>query len=136
MTDTTRFNVEMHSDLPIMMTRFEETFVFLEDAMAYTIAVKQCLDAQESPVFYLFDLTQWNRMSFEELMQAAAQAARGKESNFHHPMNRFTLIISSDKLVSMSAEGMTNSEAYGNAKIKVFNSMEAAMAYARAQLVN
>mgnify|MGYP000188355867 CR=1 FL=1 len=128
-----RFTVEMHDTLPVMMTKFNPDFVFEEDAMAYTIAAKKCLDSQETPVFYVFDLTMWNVMSFDEIMRAAAQAARGKDSNFHHPMNRATLIVTVDKLVGKSAEGLTGA-AYGNANIKVFQSVEAALAHVRANL--
>ena len=128
MTSPSTFNIEMHPTLPVMMTRFEENFVFTQNALDYTKTVKEVLDSLESPVYYLFDLTRWNRMSFNDLMQAAAQAARGKETNFHHPMNRYTLLVTHDTLVSNSAQGMT-SETYGNAKIKVFNSVADAIAF-------
>lgn len=133
MSQSPPYVVEMHPKLPIMMTRFEAHFVFENDARAYTLEARQTLDAQATPVFYLFDLTRWHIMSFGELMQAAAQAARGSNSNFHHPMNRYTLIVTHDPLVSMSAEGM-QSDAYGNAKIKVFSSIEDAIAFVKAEL--
>jgi len=131
MTSETPYVIEDHPTLPVMMTRFEEDFVFAENAVDYTVTVKKKLDSLSDPVYYLFDLTKWKVMSFAEMMQAAAQAARGKDSNFHHPMNRQTLIITQDTLVSKSAEGMQGA-AYDNANIKIFESVDEALDYVRA----
>jgi len=130
---TPSFTITMHNTLPIMMTRFNPSFEFAKDAMPYTVQTRQKLDAQSSPVFYLFDLSDWHNMSLDELMQAAAQAARGKDSNFHHPMNRGTLIITQEDIVAMSAEGL-HSAAYGNANVKVFNTVDDALNFAQSEL--
>ena len=133
MIDNEKYKVKMHDEFPIMMTAFEESFVFVEDAMGYSADVKAILDAQETPVFYLFDLTKWSIMSFDDLIKAAAQAARGKETNFHHPMNRCTLIVTNDISVTMSAQNMTGAT-YGNANIKIFNSVADAFNYAKSEI--
>ena len=127
------YSIEMHSDLPIMMTAFKSNFVFGEHALDYTKDVKAVLDAQESPVFYLFDLTTWNSMSLTDLFTAAAQAARGKGSNFHHPNNRGTVLVTTDASVSMAGQGL-QSDVYGNANVKVFGNMEDAMAHIHSEL--
>jgi hypothetical protein len=48
-------------------------------------------------------------------------------------MNRHTLIITHDQLVSMGAEGLTGA-AYDNAKIKVFHSVDEAIAFVNGEL--
>ncbi len=133
MANNKPYVIEMHPDLPIMMTKFEEDFVFMHDGLPYSADVKAFLDMQTSPIFYVFDLSAWHLMSFEEMMLAAAQAAKGKQSNFHHPMNRHTLIVTNNNLVSNSAEGM-KSPAYGEVKIKVFNSVDDALNFAKSEM--
>jgi len=133
MSDKKTYRIEAHPTLPIMMTKFEKNFVFMEHGLAYSADVKAFLDQQTSPVFYVFDLTEWHLMSFDEMMTAAAQAAKGKQTNFHHPMNRYTLIITDNPVVSMSAEGMTSS-AYDQAQIKVFGSVDEAINFAKSEL--
>jgi len=106
MTELPNFTIQMHEALPILMTHLNANFEFNKDGLSYTAQVRQALDLQENPVFYLFDLTHWRKMTLDDCILAAVRATCGRGNNFYHPMNRCTLIVTQEDVITMSCEGL------------------------------
>ena len=65
------------------------------------------------------------------LVLAANRGARGEKPNLHHPLNLGTLIIIKGTPFSrLAAKGM-NSNAFGNIKVRLFESREEALDHVR-----
>lgn len=122
------YTIEHHATLPAVIVTWHEDFEFVRDARAQSNAMREVLNSQDSPIYYVMDLTTWNKMPFNELMEATSMAARGKDANFHNANNIATLIVTKDPAVRISAEGL-RSDAFGNANVMVFSSIDDALAH-------
>ncbi|PJF45144.1 MAG: hypothetical protein CUN55_00415 [Phototrophicales bacterium] len=127
------YTIERLDDMPVALGVWHQDFDFMRDSRAYSADMRTLLDQQESPVFYVLDMSAYKTMSLEELIDASNLAARGKNANFHHPMVRQILLISTDKGVEISVQGL-RTEAFGNADTLVFPTREDALAYVAQQL--
>lgn len=126
------YTIEQRSTPPAIIATWHDDFDFMRDARPYSAEIRTLLNAQESPVFYIMDISTWQNMSFNEIIEATSIAARGKDANFHNPMNRGTLIITNKPAVAISANGL-KSDAFGNANVLVFSTLDDALAYANQQ---
>lgn len=123
------YTLEQHATLPAIIATWHDDFDFMRDAHAYSADMRDLLNSQDSPVFYVMDISVWKNMPFNDLIEATSLAARGKDANFHHPMNMGTLIITNDPAVTISANGL-KSDAFGNANVFVFSTLDDALAFA------
>lgn len=123
------YTIEKHDTLPVIQATWLPEFRIERDAPTHMAEVKALLDNQTEPVFYVLDLTAWNRMSFQELMEATSIA---KEGNFKHEKNRESLLVTQDITVEQAAKGM-DSPAFGNIKLRVFKTIADALGYVRGQ---
>ena len=114
--------------MPALIGTWHSDFVFEANGKEYAAAMHKQLNQQKSPVFYVLDLSHWDTMTFGELVAAANVGSRGKDPNFHHAMNRKTLIITTNTTVSAAAEGITD-EMFGAVNAQVFASLKDALAY-------
>ncbi len=126
------YTIEKHPTLPAVIVTWHADFEFARDGQAQSNAMRELLNQQESPIFYIMDISNWHNMPFNELMDATSMAARGKDANFHNPMNMGTLIITNDPAVKLSAQGL-RSDAFGNANVLVFSSLDDALNHAEEQ---
>src|SRR5690606_25660178 len=124
--------IEHHPTIPAVIVTWHEEFDFSQHGRPQSAEMREILNAQESPIFYIMDISVWHNMPFNDLIEATALAARGNDANFHHPMNMGTLIISTDPAVRISALG-TKSDAFGNANVMIFNNLDDALTYASEQ---
>ena len=127
------YDIKKLPNLPVILATWYDGFSFTEHGKQYVQKLHALLDAQNSPAFYVVDLSQPSSLGFEELLTAANSGARGLGASFHHAMNCGTLIVSSDPLVLSMAPGM-NSEIYGNVNMKIFDTLDEALAYVRRQM--
>lgn len=126
------YTVKRLEDLPVVLGQWHDDFDFMRDARAYSADMRTLLDQQETPVFYVLDMSRYSRMSLEELIDATNLAARSQGANFHHPITRQIVLVSTDKGVELSAKGMQTA-AFGGVNTIVFSTVEDAYAYVREQ---
>lgn len=124
------FDIKRLPDLPVLLGIWHEDFVFQDHVETYARAMHKQLNQQQTPVFYVLDLSHWDEMTVEELIAAAHISSSGNDPNFHHPMNRKSLLVTTDSTVKMAVEGL-NSEAFGRVDALIFSSVENALAYVR-----
>jgi hypothetical protein len=60
-------------------------------------------------------------------------ATRGSRPAFHHPNVIETVVVTRDAALRMAALGLTT-PMFGSARVKVFDSVEAAMTYCNQQM--
>jgi hypothetical protein len=120
-------------DLPVIVGTWYNGFRFAEQGKAYSLEVHALLDAQTSPVYYILDMSRLENISFEGVMLAANQGARGNDPNLHHPMNCGTLFVSNAAIVQKVAEGM-NTSTFGDLKIGIYASLDDALDVVRASI--
>ncbi len=87
------------------------------------------LNAEEKPVFLIIDLLKIPSLRMYDIVEGASMATRQTQL-LTHPKNRENLLITQSKLYSMVAKGL-DSFAFGNAKLKTFDTVDEALAYAR-----
>lgn len=122
------YRIEEHATLPALIATWDKDFEFMRDARDYSADIRERLNARQSPIFYIMNISLWTNMPFSDLLEASSIAARGKDANFHNPMNAGTLMVTTDPAVKISANGL-KSDAFGNANVLIFSTLEDALAY-------
>lgn len=125
------FEVAVLADLPVILGTWHTGFKFADHGEYYSSEVGKLLDAQASPVFYILDMNQLEKVSLEGIVLAANRGARGANPNLHHPMNRGTLMVAKTVVLQLAVKGL-DSKAFGNTKTQLFESREEALDYVRA----
>ena len=93
----------------------------------------EAADHLEAPVFWIVDVSAVKEMTIEDLLTGTELLIRGKNPLYRHRNIREVLYISTSQLIKLAAAGLA-SDLFGNLKIQVFESLEAALQYARKQL--
>jgi hypothetical protein len=96
------------------------------------LQVKELMDSQEEPFYYIFDLGEV-KFDLTNLILAANRGAGSEGMTLRHPMIREVLVVTQSKLINLAAKGL-NSEAFGNVPTSVFDTINDALDYARAQI--
>jgi hypothetical protein len=128
------FHAEVFQDEPILMVTLDGEFTVggtLPDLMAHVVGV---LDAAPQKLFYVVDMRNM-KVSFEDVMNGANVAARGAGSFLHHPNIREIVLISTDKMIALSVQGL-RSPVFGLESVSLFPTVEEALSYARQQMVS
>jgi hypothetical protein len=94
-----------------------------------TLATLGCLDAASVPVPYVLDVRQMN-LSFGEMMEAMAAMTRGEMAAYTHPMLKELIVVTTNAVYKLGAAALTQ-EQYNKVKVRVFDSMDDALEYAR-----
>jgi hypothetical protein len=125
------FDIKIPSDLPVIIGTWHTGFKFADHGEEYSREVGALLDAQTSPVYYIMDMNQLEDISVEGIVLSANRGARGANPNLHHAMNRGSIIVAKAAVLHLAAKGLDTS-AFGNVKVKLFESVEDALDYVRA----
>jgi len=128
----TSYSVEKLSDPPIILSILFENYSVSRDMAASDEASRAILDASDELLFTVTDITHV-KFTFEDILFAATQGARGSKPLWHHPKIREMILISPSTMIKYAAKGM-NSPVFGNLAIRVFDTVDEALAYCRAQL--
>ena len=126
------FRTEILSDAPIIVHTLEPGPGMVHQMPAAMQEVGAALDAQPRPVYLVLDL-RGLKMGLEDMMVASDKAARGPDALMHHPNLIETLFVLSDSYVRLGVMGM-RSEVYGQAKLRTFDSLDAALEYCHTRL--
>ncbi len=118
---------------PILIFTAYETYkigTHLEPSMA---EARQRLDAQLEKVYYINDLSRQTGLSVEDLINAAHSLTRVDSAPYHHPMIRRLLVVTTNSMLRLGYKG-ASSEMFGSLQVELFDTLEEALAYARANI--
>jgi hypothetical protein len=100
--------------------------------LQYVIAdLRELLDVQEEPVYFVNDLRNGPSPSVEDLLKASTLLARGDNPIYQHPNIRKLLVVSTDRIVRMAYQQGGSSATFGSIGVEVFETMEEAMEFVR-----
>ncbi len=113
---------------PIIIVTIDADFSIREDGEAMNEVVLALLDAQPTPIFLIMDLREM-KIDLEDMIFGANQAARQLHL-FKHKNVRERILITASRVITLSAQGM-QSPIFGGIEMKVFKTLDEALAYAR-----
>lgn len=124
------YTIEKLPDEPIIIQtiRSDSSVAEVPDSMG---SMRQLLEAGETPLFVIYDVSQAS-FGLQDILSGSNEASRSERPLLKHPNIRETLVVSTSDLVKMAARGM-NSPIFGNIALKVFDTLEEALAYCRQQ---
>ena len=124
------YSIEKIADAPIVIfVHAGQAAADMDEAINAVVAT---LDAQTAPVFLISDL-RGLAVGVDDLTKGANMATRGAGSMMHHRNVRETLLVSDQNLMRLAAQGLSNA-AFGNVKVRVFETTEQAVTYCREQV--
>ena len=85
------------------------------------------------PVFWVVDISKVEEMDVEDLLIGTELLITGEKALYHHPNIREVMYVTSSQMIRLAATGLSD-DLFGNLKIHVFETLEAALQYARKQL--
>jgi hypothetical protein len=95
--------------------------------------VRTLWNQQSEPIYHVVDFSSVGALDLDAIAKIAASAGLGEEALFHDPMLKEVLFVSQNSAFNYAAQGLA-SAIYGNIPIYVFDTVEAALTYARAQV--
>ena len=121
------YHIEKLPGKPIIIAALQADFKIANDWEEFISKLMALLDDQPEPVFYISDLRQAS-FSFDDLLTGTNLATRGSSAVLKHPNVRENLVITTSSMLKLAAKGL-NSVTFGNIDVKVFDSVEEALAY-------
>jgi len=91
------------------------------------------LDELPHPVFWIVDISAVEELSMEDLLKGTKLVSTGEKPLYRHPNIRQVLYVSTRDMIKVAAEGLKHDK-FGNLDVQVFDSIEAALRYAREKL--
>jgi hypothetical protein len=113
---------------PILLQTMAEDFDYRVDTPRDLEQITRILEEQTRPIYYIIDVTHM-KMGLDDLMAAASGATRQAEM-FKHPKLLETLVITQSRMFDLAARGLS-SPIFGGIKMRVFPTLNEALAYAR-----
>ncbi len=124
------YTIEKLPDEPIIIQtiRSDSSVAEVPDSMS---TMRELLEAESTPLFVIYDVSQAS-FGLQDILSGSNEASRSEKPLLKHPNIRETLVVSTSDLVRMAARGM-NSPIFGNVALRVFDTLEEALAYCRQQ---
>ncbi len=91
-------------------------------------ATKAILEEQTEPVFIITNALDAH-MSFEDVVRGVNLSIREFDLT-HHPKVLETILVTSDEIINLAAKGI-EAPIFGKVKLRVFRTLDEALAYAR-----
>lgn len=123
------YSVQILPDAPVILSTAFDTWRVSTDMTPFVEEFLSQIQQIDHPVYYIADLTAW-QPNFNDVVMAANQSARSANAMLHHPMVREFLVVTDMRLVDLAAKGL-NADVFGNVPVKVFQTLDDALAYAR-----
>jgi hypothetical protein len=87
------------------------------------------LDSLDEPVYFINDTSAVD-FDLATVIEGSNLVARGENPIFHHPNIRSVIYVTQSDLGALAAKGM-DSNAFGNVDVKIFRTLDEALAYVR-----
>ncbi|MBI5961287.1 MAG: hypothetical protein HY866_21290 [Chloroflexi bacterium] len=124
------FKVEKLSGEPIILSTIYPDYNLFEEIAISDQAAMDLLDAATQPMFMIIDLQV--QLDFGQITIGADIEARGSNPLWHHKNMRQVILVTTNKMVPLAAKGMA-SQLYGYVNVEVFETVDEALRYIRAQ---
>jgi hypothetical protein len=125
------FTIQTYPEVPAILLTLLHDYDLRTDFPKSYAKVSQLLQSASRPLYYITDLTD-AKIDLDMLMQGAGKTSLESGGTFHHPMVKEVLLVSPNDVVHFAAEGLRD-DVYGNVRVRVFYSVDEALAYARSQ---
>jgi hypothetical protein len=103
-------------------------YEFEIDGVKGAEATKAILEQQPEPVIFITNALDAH-MGFEDIVKGVNLSIREFDLA-HHPKVRETILVTADDIINLAAKGL-ESPIFGQTKLKVFKTLDDALAYAR-----
>lgn len=118
----------------IYVITFNTDFDFSHEMEPMVDELNTLLERAEHRVMLVNDLQNLT-LKLDDLLQAGQMARHRDRSMFHHPRVQGIAVVSTSRVVQLSAKGL-NSATFGGLHLPVFATIDEAVSYARSQLYN
>jgi hypothetical protein len=119
-------------DQPILIAKFTPPFDPVKDSSAIAVQLLEFLDKSAGTVYYIADMRDI-KIKFSDLVMGMAQAFTDPQSPYANPRVR-TYTVASDLLINLGAKAASEQQQYGKANVKMFKSVDEALAEIRKQM--
>jgi hypothetical protein len=123
------YQIDWMHEKKVIQAKLEPDFDVRKDIDEFSTKLNGMLDQAETPVSFLFDMTDFN-MTFPDMVSAMADLTRGDVAAFRHPKLKELLIVSEQSLMQIGADALQRTQ-YGKLRSWYFNNMEEAREYLR-----
>ena len=124
------FTLEQLPGEPIIVLTLDRAYNFVTDFPKSYAQVYALLECAAEPVFYITDVTNAS-FDLDTIILAANKTSGEKSGTFRHPKIKGVILVTTDDALHLAAQGLT-SEIYGNVPARAFDTLDEALAYARA----
>lgn len=94
--------------------------------------IARALDEQTDKVFLIWNVGSMT-IELDDLIQSASKAGRGSNAVLHHTNVQENVYVVSNRMVKMAIKGL-ESATFGRAKVVMFDTLDEALGYCRAQI--
>lgn len=127
------FSVAVLPGEPIILVTLDEDFNVGDHIHLADAETRDILSNTQETFFDIIDTTRW-RVDFDQMLQAASAGARGEDPIWKHPQIRRVIFVTQNRMLVMAAHGLRTAT-FGNLEALVFNSLDEALTWCRAQMV-
>lgn len=122
------YTIEKLPDEPIVIQtiRSDDTVVEAPDSID---TMSELLEAQGEPVFLIYDVS-GATFTLDDILAGSNQASRSEKPILKHPKIREIIVVSASELIKLAAKGLS-APIFGHVAIRVFETLEGALAYCR-----
>ncbi len=125
------YKVEALPGEPIIVTTLSAQSRIMEDMASSGAEVRALLDQAREPSFFIMDMSEMS-VNLDDVILGANRGARGEYPLSQHPNLREMLFVSRSSMIKLAIQGL-NTVTFGNLNVRVFDSLDDALAYARSQ---
>ncbi|MDX1995102.1 MAG: hypothetical protein SF029_22160 [bacterium] len=125
------YSIEHFPELSVVVIDFGEDFGSVEEITAFASELNRLYNALSAPVYQIADVSRM-KLDFEQAMDVIRLTVRSDKSIMKHPNNKGVVVVTTSRFYQLMIKGL-NSAAFGMLKLQVFESLDAAMTWAREQ---
>lgn len=115
---------------PIIIEKMSADYHLTVEAPYAAPKMLKFLERLNEPVFLVVDISEVKEISVEDLLIGTELAATSDNAVYRHHNIREVLYVSNNTMIKLAAAGL-DSDKFGNIKVTVFDTLEAALQYAR-----
>ena len=124
------YTVEKFPKEPIVLQVLHADYRYADEGTQSANAIFDILEAQNEPIYLIMDLRD-AAFSMDDILQGSSAVMQQRQL-LKHPNIIENIIVTESRFMKLVVQGF-NSPVFGNVKFQVFDSRDAALAYARTQ---
>jgi len=120
------FTVEKLPNHPVVVQTLGKDFSHAAEGIRGMEQATHLLDQQSHPVFFIWNLSDVS-LSLDDIIAGAGLATK-QAKFFQHPNIREAIVITKSRMLELASKGM-DSPIFGNIKMRIFKTLDEALAY-------